>query len=119
MMSALSWLGSTSQAVLNQAAEVAHKAHSARPHSEADLVLPNFKAVTFFGISGWTILAMGLAVAALGIIFGMVIFSRLKNMPVHKSMLEISELIYETCKTYLKQQAKFIGILWVFIATVV
>ena len=118
-MSALSWLGSTSQAVLNQAAEVAHKAHSARPHSEADLVLPNFKAVTFFGISGWTILAMGLAVAALGIIFGMVIFSRLKNMPVHKSMLEISELIYETCKTYLKQQAKFIGILWVFIATVV
>ena len=119
MMSAFSWLGSISQAALSQAAEVAHKANSARPHSEADLVLPDFKAVQFFGISGWMILAMGLIVSAIGIAFGMVIFSRLKNMPVHKSMLEVSELIYVTCKTYLKQQAKFIALLWAFIAVVI
>ncbi len=119
MMSAFSWLGNFSQTVLSQAAEVAHKANSARPHSEADLVLPDFKSVHFFGISGWMILAMGLIVSAIGITFGMVIFSRLKNMPVHKSMLEVSELIYVTCKTYLKQQAKFIALLWAFIAVVI
>jgi K(+)-stimulated pyrophosphate-energized sodium pump len=112
MMSAFSWLGNIAQAAQNAP-------ESIRPHSEAGLVLPDFRAVTFFGVNGWTLLAMGLIVAALGIAFGMIIFSRLKNMPVHAAMLEISELIYATCKTYLKTQAKFIAILWVFIATVI
>jgi K(+)-stimulated pyrophosphate-energized sodium pump len=123
MMSAFSWLAAMGQAVTTQVATAASggltAVKSGRPQSEAELVLPNFKAVHFFGINGWNLLAMGLVVSALGIIFGMVIFSRLKNMPVHKSMLEVSELIYETCKTYLKQQAKFIAILWVFIAAVI
>jgi K(+)-stimulated pyrophosphate-energized sodium pump len=99
----------------------AHQAGAAhaRPHSEADLVLPDFRAVHFFGIDGWTLLLIGIGVCVLGLVFGMVIFSRLKNMPVHKSMLEISELIYATCKTYLATQAKFIAVLWIFIAAII
>jgi K(+)-stimulated pyrophosphate-energized sodium pump len=92
---------------------------SVRPHSEADLVLPDFHSVSFLGISGWTLLAIGLAVCGLGLIFGLYNYSKLKNAPVHKSMREISELIYATCKTYLKTQAKFIAILWAFIAAVI
>jgi K(+)-stimulated pyrophosphate-energized sodium pump len=90
-----------------------------RPHSEADLVLPDFKSVEFLGMSGWNLLMFGIGVCLVGLIFGLVIFQRLKNAPVHKSMREISELIYETCKTYLKTQAKFIAVLWAFIATVI
>src|SRR5688572_11293660 len=93
--------------------------HGVRPHSEADLVLPDFHSVSFFGISGWNILAIGLAVCAIGLIFGLYNYSKLKNLPVHKAMREISELIYETCKTYLKTQAKFIALLWLPIATII
>jgi K(+)-stimulated pyrophosphate-energized sodium pump len=107
--------GAAAETVDAHASGVAH----ARPHSEADLVLPDFRAVHFFGIDGWTLLLIGIGVCILGLVFGMVIFSRLKNMPVHKSMLEISELIYATCKTYLATQAKFIAILWVFIAAII
>ena len=92
--------------------------------SEADLVLPNFSevnghAMEFLGMSGWTLLALGLIVCAIGLAFGMVIFYQLKNMAVHRSMREVSELIYETCKTYLITQGKFIAGLWVMIATVI
>ena len=86
--------------------------------SDLDLVLPDFHSVTFLGMTGWSLLASGLVVCVLGLVFGLVIYSQLKNMPVHKSMLEVSELIYETCKTYLFTQGKFIGVLWVFIAAV-
>ena len=55
----------------------------------------------------------------LGLLFGLSIYSQLKNAPVHSSMLEISELIYETCKTYLTTQGKFILVLWVFIAVII
>ena len=61
----------------------------------------------------------GLVVCALGLLFGLVIYTQLKNMPVHKSMREISELIYETCKTYLMTQGKFILLLWVFIGVII
>jgi len=88
-------------------------------HSEADLVLPDFSKIEFLGLSGWTLLAIGLAVCALGLLFGLRIYSELKNMPVHKSMREVSELIYETCKTYLTTQGKFIALLWVPIATII
>ena len=83
---------------------------------EANLVLPDLvDRSTFHGINGRTLLMGGLVVCALGLLFGLVIFTQLKNLPVHASMLEISELIYETCKTYLITQGKFILILEVFI----
>jgi K(+)-stimulated pyrophosphate-energized sodium pump len=89
---------------------------------EANLVLPNFKDTTivkFFGMSGHTLLLFGLIVCALGMLFGLMMFMRLKNMAVHRTMREISELIYETCKTYLVTQGKFIMLLWVFTGAVV
>ncbi|CAN5696850.1 sodium-translocating pyrophosphatase [soil metagenome] len=88
---------------------------------EANLVLPDVGLVKFFNnsIDGHTLLLIGIGVSVLGMIFGLAIYVQLKNMPVHKSMLEISELIYETCKTYMLQQGKFLMILWVFIAVIV
>ena len=69
---------------------------------EAELVLPDLSSATFLGgIDGRTLLLGGLLVCVLGLAFGLVIYQQLKNLPVHRSMLEISELIYETCKTYL------------------
>ncbi|MFN0248044.1 MAG: sodium-translocating pyrophosphatase [Kofleriaceae bacterium] len=90
-----------------------------RPHSEAQLALPNFKQVTMLGTTGWNILALGLVVSAIGLLFGLLKYQKLKNMPAHKAMIEISELIYSTCKTYLKTQVKFIATLWVLIAAVI
>src|SRR4051812_48384060 len=89
------------------------------PKGEMNLILPNFKSVTFLGMTGWNLLALGLVVCALGLVFGLVIFQQLKNLPVHKSMLEVSELIYETCKTYLYTQVKFIVALEILIGAVI
>src|SRR4051794_41072825 len=75
---------------------------------EANLVLPDLSTVTFGGIDGRTLLMGGLVVCALGFLFGLLTFTQLKNLPVHSSMREVSELIYETCKTYLITQGKFI-----------
>ena len=89
---------------------------------EANLVLPDLSKVSFehfFGLDGHTLLSIGLLFCAGGLLFGLAIFVQLKNAPVHRSMLEISELIYETCKTYLITQGKFIMLLWVFIAVVI
>jgi K(+)-stimulated pyrophosphate-energized sodium pump len=86
---------------------------------EANLVLPDLSSVSFLGLSGHGLLAIGLLVSAAGLVFGLVISAQLKAMQVHRSMLEISELIYETCKTYLVQQAKFIAVLWAFIAAII
>jgi K(+)-stimulated pyrophosphate-energized sodium pump len=86
---------------------------------EASLVLPDLGAVDFRGINGRTLLLGGIVVCALGLIFGLAIMTQLKKMPVHASMLEISELIYETCKTYLIQQGKFLLILEVFIGVII
>src|SRR5262245_16847231 len=82
---------------------------------EADLVIPPLDSVKFMGIDGKTLLYSGLVVSVIGLAFGLWIFSQLKNMPVHQSMREVSELIYETCKTYLLTQGKFLAVLWVFI----
>ncbi len=70
---------------------------------EASLKLPDLSSVSFLNgaIDGHRLLLIGIGVCVLGLIFGLVIYSRLKNLPVHKSMRDISELIYETCKTYL------------------
>jgi K(+)-stimulated pyrophosphate-energized sodium pump len=85
---------------------------------EMHLVLPDFGSVSFLGISGRSLLTAGLLVCALGFAFGLVIYNQLKNLPVHKAMREISELIYETCKTYLLTQGKFILILELFIGVI-
>jgi len=90
-----------------------------RHGGEASLVVPDLSSVSFLGIDGHTLLMSGLLVSALGLLFGLLTFNRLKNMPVHRSMLEVSELIYETCKTYLITQGRFIMLLWVFIAVII
>jgi len=86
---------------------------------EAALVLPALDQVDVGGYNGRTLLLSGLIVAALGIAFGLVILNQLKNLPVHRSMGEVSGLIYETCKTYLITQGKFIFVLWLFIAVII
>jgi K(+)-stimulated pyrophosphate-energized sodium pump len=101
--------------VVAQAGQPAHA-------NEASLVLPDLSQVSFFGtpgIDGHTLLLFGLIVCALGLVFGLVIMRQLKNLAVHPSMLEISELIYETCKTYLIQQGRFLLILEIFIGTII
>ena len=94
----------------------------AQQHSggEANLVLPDLSSVTFFGgMDGHTLLLTGIVICILGLAFGMAIYMNLKKLPVHRAMREISELIYETCKTYLITQGKFILILEVFIGIVI
>ncbi len=91
-----------------------------RPGGEANLKLPDLSTVTFMGgTNGRTLLMIGIIVSLLGMVFGLMIYMQLKKMAVHKSMLEISELIYETCKTYLITQGKFILILEAFIAVII
>jgi K(+)-stimulated pyrophosphate-energized sodium pump len=85
---------------------------------EASLVLPDLGTVDFLGVNARTLLMGGIGVCALGLVFGLVTFTRLRSLPVHRSMLEVSELIYETCKTYLVTQVRFIGILWLFIGAI-
>jgi K(+)-stimulated pyrophosphate-energized sodium pump len=83
---------------------------------EANLVLPDLDQATFIGgMGGRALLMTGLIVCAFGLAFGLAMYTHLKNLPVHKSMLEISELIYETCKTYLVTQGKFLLLLELFI----
>jgi K(+)-stimulated pyrophosphate-energized sodium pump len=86
---------------------------------EAELKLPDLSTALFQGINGRSILMGGLVVAVLGLVFGLLMYKHLRNLPVHESMLEISELIYETCKTYLLTQGKFLLILEVFIGAII
>jgi K(+)-stimulated pyrophosphate-energized sodium pump len=87
---------------------------------EASLKLPDLSQVSFVGgVDGHKLLLWGLLFCVFGLAFGMTIYVRLKNLPVHRSMREISELIYETCKTYLINQGKFLFLLWIFIAAVI
>src|SRR5436853_6785700 len=86
---------------------------------EATLTLPDLSTVSFRGVNGQSLLMGGLVVAALGLVFGLVAFTQLKNLPVHSSMREVSELIYETCKTYLITQGKFLLILEAFIGVII
>jgi len=95
------------------------------PHhggGEANLIVPRLddpSIASFFGLSGASLLAVGVGVCILGLVFGLVAFTQLKNADVHTSMREISELIYETCKTYLVTQMKFILILEAFIGAII
>jgi K(+)-stimulated pyrophosphate-energized sodium pump len=95
-------------------------AQGERGGGEASLDLPNLNSATFVGgIGGRSLLMYGLVFCVLGMIFGLVIYMRLKHMPVHKSMLEVSELIFETCKTYLLTQGKFLLLLECFIGIII
>ncbi|MGD0964613.1 MAG: sodium-translocating pyrophosphatase [Candidatus Acidiferrales bacterium] len=86
---------------------------------EANLKLPDLSQVQFLGVDGHKLLLYGIVFCVFGLIFGMSIYVGLKNLPVHTSMREVSELIYETCKTYLITQGKFLMLLWAFIAATI
>ncbi|HET7749455.1 MAG TPA: sodium-translocating pyrophosphatase [Terriglobales bacterium] len=101
----------------NAAAAVAQPASEAT--GEANLKLPDLSSVNFMGVDGHRLLVYGIGFCVLGLVFGLVMYMSLKRLPVHRSMLEISELIYETCKTYLITQGKFILILEAFIAVII
>ena len=89
--------------------------------SEANLVAPDLSEVSFFNgaVSGWSLLTFGFIICVFGLLFGIYHFTGIKNLPVHKSMRDISELIYETCKTYLITQGKFIIILEALLAVII
>jgi K(+)-stimulated pyrophosphate-energized sodium pump len=86
---------------------------------EANLILPDLSTVTFRSVNGRSLLMGGLFVCVLGLLFGLMVFTQTKNLPVHPAMREISELIYETCKTYLITQGKFILVLELFIGVII
>ena len=98
---------------------VAFAQPSSEAAGEASLRLPDLSSVDFLGVNGHKLLLVGLLFCLFGLLFGLAIYTQLKNMPVHRSMRDISELIYETCKTYLQTQGKFILILWAFIAVII
>ena len=108
-------------AILAGAAVPAFAQPPAEHHGgEAELILPDLgQAVFFGGVNGRSLLMGGLVISALGLVFGFLSYTRLRNLPVHRSMLEISELIYETCKTYLVTQGKFLMILEAFIGAII
>jgi K(+)-stimulated pyrophosphate-energized sodium pump len=105
--------------VLSVCAVAALFASSPAFANEADIVLPTFAKVTVNGIAGNTLLMAGIGIAIVGLIVGFIMFAQVKKLPVHKAMLDISELIYATCATYVLTQAKFIAKLWGLIAIVV
>ena len=92
----------------------------AAPHrgGEANLVLPDLSSASFLGMDGRSLLMLGLLVCLGGLIFGLAIYKQLRDMPVHQSMRDVSELIYATCKTYLITQGKFLTLLWAFIGVI-
>ena len=96
-------------------------AQTAPPQSggEAHLILPDLSQGTFVGVNGRTLLMGGLAICALGLLFGLVTYNKLRDLPVHSSMKEVSELIWETCKTYLFTQGRFLLILELFIGAII
>jgi K(+)-stimulated pyrophosphate-energized sodium pump len=109
---------SAAQPAQPQAQVQAERALAHEGGGEANLVLPDLSTVEFRGVNGRSLLLGGLAICALGLLFGLLTFTELRNLPVHSSMREVSELIYETCKTYLITQGKFILLLEVFIGVI-
>jgi K(+)-stimulated pyrophosphate-energized sodium pump len=115
----LMFLSAVAAAMFNGPFALAQPRQGSGSHGEASLRLPDLSQVTFQGVDGHKLLLFGLVICAFGLLFGLVMYTSLKNLPVHKSMREISELIYETCKTYLVTQGKFILILEAFIAVII
>ena len=86
---------------------------------EANLKLPDLTQVQFLGVNGHTLLMYGPLFCILGMVFGLFMYIHLKGLPAHRSMLDVSQVIWETCKTYLINQGKFLLLLWCFIAVVI
>ena len=87
--------------------------------SEADIKIPPLDMVKFAGLGGMTgatLMYIGIGICAIGAIFGLVQYKQTKALPVHESMARVSHTIWETCKTYLFTQGKFLAILWALIA---
>ena len=110
---------SAASAVLTLLSASAAFAQTGEQAGEANLKLPDFSKVYFLGMSGHHLLLFGILFCIFGLLFGLAMYTRLRNLPVHRSMAEISQLIWETCKTYLVQQGKFLFLLWVFIAAII
>src|SRR5437870_12878272 len=106
-------------AFLTLGASAAFTQPSSEVGGEANLKLPYLSQVQFLGVDGHRLLLFGILFCVFGLLFGLTIYTRLKNLPVHRAMREISELIYETCKTYLITQGKFLLLLWAFIAVII
>src|ERR671919_1209784 len=104
-------------AVAQEPAQAAAPEH--RPGGEVNIRLPDLNQGDFLGFTGHEILLSGLLVCVLGLLFGLWSYNRVRNLPVHQSMAEISELIYETCKAYMIQQGKLLLVLLGFIGTVI
>ncbi len=100
------------------AAALAVSVSSTLRASEADIHIPDLTKVVFFGgsLTGMNVLMLGLVVCSLGVVYGWMQYLQTKNLPVHPSMSDVSQIIWETCKTYLWQQGKFLAVLWVLIA---
>jgi K(+)-stimulated pyrophosphate-energized sodium pump len=113
----------TTVAMPAHAADVVSAVAPAAHASEANLVLPRLDdlatASFLWGVTGWQLLSVGLLVCVGGLIFGAVFYEQIRRLPAHRSMLEVSELIYETCKTYMITQGKFLLILEAFVATII
>jgi K(+)-stimulated pyrophosphate-energized sodium pump len=115
-------VAATDQAATEETAAAPAPTHGEAQHhagGEASLVLPDLGQSEFLGVNGRSLLMGGLLVCVLGLLFGLVQYMGVKNLPVHSSMAEISHLIYETCKTYLITQGKFLIVLWAFIAAII
>jgi K(+)-stimulated pyrophosphate-energized sodium pump len=108
------WAQTAAPAVTGSAAPAPHAGGG-----EASLRMPDVGQIQLMGVNGRTLLLGGLLVCVLGLVFGLVIFGRIRRLPVHGSMAEISELIYETCKTYLVTQGKLLLLLEAFIAVII
>ena len=85
---------------------------------DADINLPSLQDVSFYQgmVSSHGVLYLGLIICAVGAAFGLMQYKQTRALPVHKSMGDVSNIIWETCKTYLWQQGKFLAILWILIA---
>jgi len=84
---------------------------------EADIRLPDIKSAEFaYGLNGWTLMMIGLGISVLGALFGLVQYKQTVALPAHKSMLAVSNIIWETCKSYIIQQGKYLSVLWILIA---
>ncbi len=90
-----------------------------RPGGEVNLHLPDLNQGDFLGFTGHQILLTGIVVCVLGLLFGLSTYSAVKKLPVHRTMADVSALIYETCKAYMVQQGKFLIALWVFVSAVI
>ncbi len=119
VLAAVVWAGLSTAPVMAGAVGGAETPVFQKPGGEANLVIPDLNSVKFMGLGGRDLLLVGFVVSLLGVVFGFVIYGQLKRLPVHSSMLNVSELIYQTCKSYMIQQGKFLMLLFAFIGAIV